>query len=207
MDRELARRGHRFVRYADDCNVYVRSKRAGQRVKQGLTRFLTERLKLKVNEEKSAVDRPWKRKFLGFSFTAAKEPKRRIAPKALERLKERVWELTCRSTGRSLEQIIERLALHLTGWRGYFGFCETPSVLANLDSWIRRRLRCVAWKHWKTGSARLAELRRRGVGNDLARQTAGSGLGPWHIGKSPALSYALPNAFFSSLGLPTLAPR
>jgi RNA-directed DNA polymerase len=206
MDRELARRGLRFVRYADDCNVYVRSERAGLRVKDGLTRFLTEKLKLKVNEEKSAVARPWKRKFLGFSFTSARTPKRRIAPKALERFKERVRELTQRNGGISLEQMVERLGVYLTGWRGYFSFCETASVLADLDSWIRRRLRCVAWKHWKTGKKRLAELRRRGVGRDLAVNTAGSGQGPWHIGKSPALSIALPNAFLSSLGLPTLAP-
>jgi RNA-directed DNA polymerase len=206
MDRELARRGLRFVRYADDCNVYVRSERAGLRVKEGLTRFLTEKLKLKVNEEKSAVARPWVRKFLGFSFTNGKVPKRRIAPKALERFKERVRELTRRTGGVSLEQMVKQLAIHLTGWRGYFGFCETPSVLTALDEWMRRRLRCVAWKHWKTGKARLAELQRRGVGRDLAVNTAGSGLGPWHIGRSPALSYALPNAFFSSLGLPTLAP-
>jgi RNA-directed DNA polymerase len=207
MDRELARRGLRFVRYADDCNVYVRSERAGTRVKEGLTSFLTERLKLKVNEEKSAVARPWVRKFLGFSFTNGKAPKRRIAPKALERFKERVRELTQRNGGISLTQMVKRLGVYLTGWRGYFRFCETPSVLAELDSWIRRRLRSVAWKHWKTGKARLAELQRRGVGRDLAVNTAGSGRGPWHIGKSPAMSYALPNAFLSSLGLPTLAPR
>jgi RNA-directed DNA polymerase len=206
MDRELERRGLRFVRYADDCNVYVRSERAGRRVKEGLTRFLTETLKLKVNEEKSAVARPWARKFLGFSFTAARAPKRRIAPKALERFKERVRALTQRTRGISLERMVKQLAVYLTGWRGYFGFCETPSVLEELDSWLRRRLRCVAWKQWKTGKTRFAELRRRGVGRALAASTAGSGRGPWHIGKSQALSYALPNAFLCSLGLPTLAP-
>ncbi len=206
MDRELERRGLRFVRYADDCNVYVRSARAGHRVKESLTRFLTETLKLKVNEEKSAVARPWVRKFLGFSFTAARAPKRRIAPKAIERFKERVRELTQRNGGVGLERMVERLAVYLTGWRGYFGFCETPSVLDNLDSWIRRRLRCVAWKHWKRGRTRFAELRRLGVGYDLAARTAGSPKAYWHLSKSPALSYALPNAFFSSLGLPTVAP-
>jgi RNA-directed DNA polymerase len=206
MDRELERRGLRFVRYADDCNVYVRSERAGTRVKEGLTRFLTERLKLKVNEEKSAVARPWARKFLGFSFTSTKAPKRRIAPKALERFKERVRELSQRNRGISLTQMVERLAVYLTGWRGYFRFCETPSVLAELDSWIRRRLRCVAWKQWKTKKARLAELLRRGVKPDQAVPTAGSGRGPWCISKTRAMSSALPNAFLSSLGLPTLAP-
>ena len=207
MDRELERRGLRFVRYADDCNVYVRSARAGHRVKEGLTRFLTETLKLKVNEEKSAVARPWVRKFLGFSFTSATVPKRRIAPKALERFKERVKELTPRNGGVSLEQMVKRLAVYLTGWRGYFGFCETQSVLEDLDSWIRRRLRCVAWKHWKTGRTRFAELHRRGVSRDLAARTAGSAHAHSHLSKSPALSYALPNAFLGSLGLPTLIPR
>ena len=205
MDRELERRGLRFVRYADDCNVYVRSARAGHRVKEGLTRFLTETLKLKVNEEKSAVARPWARKFLGFSFTTAMRPKRRIASKALERFRERVRELTQRNGGVSLERMVERLAVYLTGWRGYFGFCETPSVLDELDSWIRRRLRCVAWKQWRRGRTRYAELSRRGVGKDLAAQTAGSSHACWRLSMSPALSYALPNAFFSSLGLPTLA--
>jgi RNA-directed DNA polymerase len=207
MDRELEQRGLRFVRYADDCNVYVRSKRAGQRVKDGLTRFLTKKLKLKVNEEKSAVARPWARKFLGFSFTTAKAPKRRIAPKALERFKERVRELTQRSSGTSLKQMVERLAVYLTGWRGYFSFCETPSVLEDLDSWIRRRLRCAAWTQWKTGRKRFAELTQRGVRRDLAANTAGSSRAQWHLSKSPALSLALPNAFLNSLGLPTLAVR
>ena len=207
MDRELERRGLRFVRYADDCNVYVRSERAGRRVKEGLTRFLTNALKLKVNEEKSAVARPWVRKFLGFSFTAAKAPKRRIAPQARERFKARVKELTQRNGGVSLEQMVKRLAVYLTGWRGYFGFCETRSVLEDLDSWIRRRLRCVVWKQWKTGRKRFAELRRLGVGYDLAARTAGSTHAYWRLSKSPALSYALPNAFLSSLGLPTVALR
>ena len=207
LDHELERRGLRFVRYADDCNVYVRSERAGLRVMEGLKCFLTTKLKLKVNEEKSAVARPWARKFLGFSFTNARTPKRRIAPKALERFKERVKELTQRNGGVSLEQMVKRLTVYLTGWRSYFGFCETPSVLEDLDSWIRRRLRCVAWKQWKRGRTRFAELRRLGAGSDLAARTAGSPHAQWHLSKSPALSYALPNAFFSSLGLPTVALR
>jgi RNA-directed DNA polymerase len=205
MDRELARRGLRFVRYADDCNVYVRSKRAGLRVKEGLTLFLTKKLKLKVNEEKSAVARPWARKFLGFSFTTARAPKRRIAPKALERFKERIRELTQRTRG-SLEQTVERLAVYLSGWRGYFGFCETPSVLAELDSWIRRRLRCVVWQQWKNGRTRYAELRRRGLNGFQAAVAAGAPQGPWRLARHATVQTALPNAFLSSLGLPTLAP-
>ena len=204
LDRELTRRGLRFVRYADDCNIYVRSPRAGERVMASISRFITGKLKLKVNQEKSAVARPWERKFLGFSFTAAKEPKRRIAPKTLLRFKKRVRELTKRNRGVSLERMVEQMSRYLTGWRGYFGFCQTPSVLQGLDSWIRRRLRCFQWKQWKRGKTRFAELRRRDVGKDLAAQTAGSPHGPWHLSRSPALSYALPSAYLDSLGLPRL---
>jgi len=152
------------------------------------------------------VARPAERKFLGFSFTSGKQPKRRIAPKSLLRFKKRVRELTKRNRGVSLAGIVAELARYLTGWRGYFSFCETPSVLTGLDSWIRRRLRCFQWKQWKRGTTRFAELRKRGVGKDLAAQTAGSSRGLWHISRSPALSIALPGAFFTSLGLPTLGP-
>jgi len=204
LDKELERRGLRFVRYADDCNIYARSFRAGQRVMQSITRFITGKLKLKVNESKSAVARPAARKFLGFSFTSGKQPKRRIAPKSLLRFKKRIRELTKRNRGVSLERMVAELRRYLTGWRGYFGHCETPSVLRNLDSWIRRRLRCFQWKQWKRGTTRFAELRKRGVGKDLAAQTAGSSRGLWHLSRSPALSIALPNAYFDSLGLPHL---
>lgn len=204
LDRELERRGLRFVRYADDCNIYVRSRRAGERVMRSISRFITGKLKLKVNQEKSAVARPAERKFLGFSFTSGKQPKRRIAPKSLLRFKKRVRELTKRNQGVSLAGMVKQLARYLTGWRGYFRFCQTPSVLVNLDSWIRRRLRCFQWKLWKRGTTRFAELRKRGVGKDLAAQTAGSPHGLWHISRSPALSIALPGAYFASLGLPRL---
>jgi RNA-directed DNA polymerase len=205
LDKELEKRGHRFVRYADDCNIYVRSQRAGERVLAGIDRFLEKRLKLKVNKAKSAVAKPSVRKFLGFSFTSGKEPRRRIAPQAIARLKARVRELTRRTCGRSLAQIVKELSTYLAGWRGYFGFCQTPSVLRTLDEWIRRRLRAVAWKQWKRGRARFAELRRRGVGRDLAAQTAGSPHGPWRLGASPALNIALPTTFFSSIGLASIA--
>jgi RNA-directed DNA polymerase len=205
LDQELERRGLRFARYADDCNIYVRSRRAGERVMQSVTRFLTDKLKLKVNESKSGVDRPARRKFLGFSFTSGKQPKRRIASKTLLRFKKRIRELTKRNRGVSLEQMVEQLRRYLIGWRGYFGFCQTPSVLCSLDSWIRRRLRCFQWKLWKRGTTRFAELRKRGVGKDLAAQTAGSSCGLWHISRSPALSIALPGAYFDSLGLPKLS--
>lgn len=205
LDKELEQRGLRFVRYADDCNIYVRSRRAGERVMQSITRFLTDKLKLKVNESKSGVARPARRKFLGFSFTSGKQPKRRIAPKTLLRFKKRIRELTKRNRGVSLEQMVQQLRRYLIGWRGYFGFCQTPSVLRDLDSWIRRRLRCFQWKQWKRGKTRFAELRKRGVGKDLAAQTAGSSRGLWHISRSPALSFALPGAYFDSLGLPHLS--
>jgi RNA-directed DNA polymerase len=206
LDRELGRRGLRFVRYADDCNVYVRSERAGQRVMVGLKAFLTGKLKLKVNEAKSAVARPHTRKFLGFSFTPQARAKRRIAPKALARFKERIRELTQRTRGVSVDQMIGTLKRYLTGWRGYFGFCETPSVLKQLDEWIRRRLRCFFWKQWKRGRTRFRELVARGVSRNLAAQTAGSPHGVWHLSNSPALNKALSNRYFRSLGLPSVGP-
>ncbi len=205
LDRELERRGHRFVRYADDGNVYVRSRRAGRRVMASITHFITAKLKLKVNSEKSAVARPWERKFLGFSFTANREPKRRLAPPAVTRFKARVRELTRRTRGVSLEEMVRQLSIYLRGWRGYFGFCQTPSVLQHLDEWIRRRLRSASWKQWRRGRRRFAELRKRGVGAALAAQTAGSTHGPWRLSNSPALALALPNAYFDRLGLPPLA--
>ena len=196
LDKELERRGHRFARYADDCNIYVCSLRAGERVMASVERFLERRLKLKINRAKSAVAPPSQRKFLGFSFTGGATPKRRIAPQALARFKERVRETTRRTRGASLEKIVKDLSRYLIGWRGYFGFCETPSVLRALDQWIRRRLRSIVWKQWKRGRTRFAELRRRGVGIDLAAQTAGSAHGPWRISNSPALAIALPNDLF-----------
>jgi RNA-directed DNA polymerase len=206
LDRELERRGHRFVRYADDCNIYVRSRRAGARVMASVERFVARRLKLKVNTAKSAVDAPSRRKFLGFSFTGGTSPKRRIAPQALVRFKSRVRELTRRTRGQSLGQIVKDLSRYLIGWRGYFAFCQTPSVLHGLDRWIRRRLRAIAWKQWKRGRTRFAELRRRGVGKDLAAQTAGSPHGPWRLSNSPALTIALSNAALATLGHATLEP-
>jgi RNA-directed DNA polymerase len=207
LDKELEKRGHRFVRYADDCNIYVRSRRSGERVMAGVTQFLTKRLKLQVNTAKSAVARPSQRKFLGFSFTSRSQPKRRIAPQAVARFKARVRELTRCTKGASLMQIVEALSRYLIGWRGYFGFCETPSVLQHLDQWIRRRLRAIVWRQWKRGRTRFAELRRRDVGKGLAARTAGSAHGPWRLSQSPALTIALPNAYFASIGLASITPQ
>jgi RNA-directed DNA polymerase len=171
---------------------------------ESVTRYLTRKLKLKVNQAKSAVAQPGSRKFLGFSFTWDKEPRRRIAPKAILRFKQRVRELTRRTRGVSIERMAKDLAPYLRGWLGYFGRCQTPSVLARLERWLRRRLRSAIWKQWKRGKVRFAELRKRGVGKDLAAKTAGSAHGPWHLANSPALSIALPNACFAKLGIPRL---
>ena len=207
LDRELERRGHHFVRYADDCNIYVRSQRAGERVMESITSFISQKLKLKVNSEKSAVARPGERKFLGFSFTFGRPLKRCIAPKAIQRFKQRVRELTRRTRGVKVDTMVVQLTTYLRGWKNYFGYCQTPSVMAALEQWFRRRLRSVIWKQWTRGSVRFAELSKRGVGRDLAAQTAGSAHGPWRLANSPALTIALPNAYFDSLGLARLVDR
>jgi RNA-directed DNA polymerase len=174
---------------------------------QSITHYLTTQLRLKVNASKSAVARPWERKFLGFSFANHAVPRRVIAPKALQRFRERVRAQTRRNRGVSLLRMIADLAPYLRGWRGYFGFSQLASVWRDLDSWVRRRLRSVAWHQWRTGQRRFAELRARNVRRDLAARTAGSPHGPWRISRSPALNYALPNGYFDALGLPQLAAR
>jgi len=204
LDRELERRGHRFARYADDSNIYVRSERAGRRVMESVKRFITKKLKLKVNEAKSAVARPQERKFLGFSFSTDPETKRVIAPKSLERFKRRVREITRRAKGVSIEMTIAELAPYMRGWRNYYGFCETPLVLLYLTRWVRLRLRAALWRQWKTRRRRRAALLELGVRPRLARNTAASNRGPWYLAKSKALSVGLHNAYFRSLGLPSL---
>src|ERR1700741_4730009 len=204
FDRELERRGLRFARYADDCNLYVRSERAGQRVMTSITRFITKKLKLKGNEAKSAVARPRERKFLGFSFTAGPDIKRTIAPKSLERFKQRIRDITRGAKGVSVKATMEELARYMLGWRGYFDFCETPEVLIALTRWVRLRLRAALWRQWKTPRRRRAALIANGVSEWAARKTAGSGRGPWYLARSRALSTGLSNAYFKSLGLPSL---
>jgi RNA-directed DNA polymerase len=208
LDKELEARGHRFCRYADDSNIYVRSFRAGERVMASINRFITGRLKLRVNASKSAVDRPQNRSFLGFSFTGGKSPNRRkIAPKALARFKARVKELTRRNQGRSLGQVIITLDQYVRGWLGYFGFCQTSSVLRDLDSWVRHRLRCLQWKQWKTFRRRRAELLKRGINLELAHTTAFSSKGPWRVSDTPGVRMALDNRFFDRMGLIRLRPH
>jgi len=204
LDRELERRGHRFVRFADDSNIYVRSERAGQRVMESITRFLTQKLKLKVNEAKSAVARPQERKFLGFSFTEGPAVKRTIAPKALARFKDRIREITRRAKSVSIRATMDELAPYMRGWRNYFGFCQMPEVLISLTSWVRRKLRCALWRQWKTVRRRRAALLELGVRPRLAANMAGSGRGPWYLALTKALNIGLSKAYFRSLGLPSL---
>src|SRR6201984_2555652 len=203
LDKELARRGHRFCRYADDCNIYVRSHRAGDRVMASMSRFLTQKLRLKVNEAKSAVAQPEERKFLGFSISNDGS-ERRIAPKALDKFKAQIRGMTHRTRGNSLPQVIEDLAPYLLGWRGYFAFCQTPRVLTHLEAWIRRRLRAYLWRQGQNGPNRFKELRQRGLPKFHAAVAAGSPTGFWRMSGHPAVQQALRNHYFDSLGLPRL---
>ena len=200
LDRELERRGHRFVRYADDCNIHVKSKRAGSRVLRSINRFLSSHLRLSINEAKSAVDRPWKRQFLGFTFSSRLN--RRISPKSIKRFKNRIREITCRVRGRRIEVIVKELRRYMLGWQAYFNFTEVRYVLKELDSWVKRRLRCYLWKQW--GRRGYRELRKLGVSRDLAWNTAKSAHGPWRLSRSPGLAFALTARYFANLGLPRL---
>jgi RNA-directed DNA polymerase len=201
LDRELERRGLRFVRYADDCNVYLRSERAAANAFENLIGFIEGRLKLTVNRAKSAVARPWQRKFLGFSFGWGKDAKRRIAPKALAKAKERIRQLT--KKGRcDFQSIMAELRRYLIGWLGYFRFCQTPSVLKELEEWTRRRLRSLIWRQWKRGTTRFTELVKRGAQREDAAKMAGSSCGPWHLSRSVLLHQILHTKWFAEHGLP-----
>jgi len=205
VDKELEKRGHAFVRYADDCNVYVRSRRAGERV-MGLLRRLYARLRLRINEDKSAIDWAWKRKLLGYSFWTGpgRTLKRRIAPKALRAMKDRVREITRRSGGRSVEQVVAELRSYLVGWKNYFRLADTPGVFRDLDKWIRHRLRALHLKHWKRGRTIFRELRARGLSEHAAAKVAANGRRWWN-NSAMAIHIAFPIAYFDELGLPRLA--
>jgi group II intron reverse transcriptase/maturase len=207
VDKVLERRGHAFVRYADDCNVYVRSRRAGERVLHVL-RGLYAKLRLRVNEEKSAVARVWDRKFLGYSFwvAAGRTVKLRVAAKALGEFKERVRQITRRSGGRSMRQVVRALREYLLGWRQYFRRADTPGVFEELDKWLRRRLRAVQLKHWKRGRTIYRELRARGVPDWLAPRAARARHW-WRLATHSALKTAMPVRYFDALGVPRLAPH
>jgi len=205
VDKELEKRGLSFVRYADDLNVYIKSKRAGERAMQTLRR-LYGRLRLRINEAKSAVGRPWDRKFLGYSFWVApgRTVKRKVSPKALEAMKERVRDITSRSGGRSLTAVMAELRSYLGGWKQYFKLADTPGVFKVLDEWIRHRLRQVQLKQWKRGKTIYRELTRRGTAEDVARQVAGNST-RWWRNSAMLLNVALPNTYFDAEGVPRLA--
>jgi group II intron reverse transcriptase/maturase len=205
LDKALEERGHAFCRYADDCNIYVRSRRAGERVKESVTRFLTERLKLQVNEAKSAVDRPWKRKFLGFSFTNRKEnPQLRVAAPSLTRAKSRLRQLTWRWKGQSLDRTLADLNAFLRGWGNYFAHTDTFRAQRDLDEWVRRRLRALLWHQWKKPSARARNLMARGIPREQAWQWAQSGRKPWRMSGSAPLQRTLDNTYWRAQGLVSL---
>jgi RNA-directed DNA polymerase len=205
VDKELEKRGHAFVRYADDSNVYVRSRRAGDDVMKTLRR-LYGRLRLRVNEAKSAVARPWDRKFLGYSFWNAGggEVRRRVAPKALAAMKGRVRQITARNGGRSMQAVIAELRGYLTGWKQYFRLAETPRLLSDLDEWLRHRLRLVQLKQWKRGNTVYREMKRLGANEDAARQVAANSR-RWWKNSSKLLNIALPTSYYDRAGVPRLA--
>ena len=202
LDWELEERGHRFARYADDCNILVKSERAGERVMASVTRWIADTLRLTVNSRKSAVDRPSNRKFLGFTVSRV-GARIQVAEQAIVKLKHRIRTLTRRTRGRRLEQIVAELKIALLGWKAYFGIAEVLSPLRDIDKWIRRKLRCYQLKQW--GRAGYRELRKRGVPRREAWNIAKSAHGPWRLSKTPALSQAMPTSYFDSMGLPRLA--
>ena len=207
FERELERRGHAFCRYADDCNVYVQSQRAGERVMASLTRFLQRRLKLRVNREQSAVARPRERKFLGMRMVGVEEARITIAPQSLLRLKATIRRITKRHRAVSLSRVIGELNQLTMGWVNYFALAEVKSTGRDLDSWIRRRLRCFLWKQWKTRHARRCHLREAGVGPWLAWGMVSGKHGCWKASGSPALTRAVPNRYLAEQGYQSLLER
>ncbi|MGI9862771.1 group II intron reverse transcriptase/maturase [Moorella naiadis] len=208
LDKELEKRGHKFVRYADDCNIYVKSKRAGERVLESIRNFLQERLKLKLNEQKSTVDRPWKLKFLGFSMYQDKagKPHIRLAPQTIDRVKTKIRELTSRSKPVSMAERIERINAYLGGWVGYFALAETPSTFQKIEGWLRRRLRMCLWKQWKRVRTRYRELRALGLPEWVVHEFANARKGPWRMAHGP-MNRALGNAYWQTQGLRSLTER
>jgi RNA-directed DNA polymerase len=204
LDQELERRQLAFCRYADDCNIYVRSRVAGNRVMQGVRTFLEEALKLRVNTDKSAVARPWERKFLGFSVTAHRESRLKIAPASVQRLRQKVRDLMRAGRGRSLARTIQDLNPLLRGWINYFRLTETKGVLEELDSWMRRRLRCLLWRQWRRRATKARKLRALGLDAERARRSASNGQGPWWNAGASHMNHALPAKYFTTKGLVSL---
>lgn len=207
LDKELEQRGLRFCRYADDCNIYVKTKRAGERVKDSVTKYLVQKLKLKVNEGKSAVDRPWNRKFLGFSFTWEKKARIRIAPRSLQRVKDKIRSMIKANDPSPMEYIIEDVNRYLMGWIGYYALIETPTPLRSLDEWIRRRFRLVQWSRWKKVRTHYRALRSLGLKEKDVHRLANTRKGAWRLSKTPQINKALGNAYWQSLGLRSLLQR
>lgn len=204
LDKELERRGHAFCRYADDCTIYVQSQRAGERVMESLTRFLEGKLKLKVNREKSTVDRPWRRKFLGYSMTFHKKPRLKVAPESVKRFKGKVKEILRRGRGRSLRRTIDTLIPILRGWSNYFKLAQVKNVFEELDGWLRRKLRCILWRQWKRTYTRARNLMKRGLTEERAWRSAANGRGPWWNAGASHMNQAFPKSFFDSFGLVSL---
>jgi RNA-directed DNA polymerase len=207
LDKELERRGHAFCRYADDCNIYVASQRAGERVKESITQFLAKRLKLKLNEEKSAIDRPWKRKFLGYSMTADKEPRLKVAPESEARLRLKLKEIFRRARGWNIRKTIKELKRLLVGWSNYFKLSEVKAAFERIDQWIRRRLRCILWRQWKRPYTRAKNLMRRGLCEVEAWKSATNGRGPWWNAGAKHMNFACSKCYFDRLGLVSLLDR
>jgi len=207
LDKELEARGHKFVRYADDCNIYVKSRRAGQRVMESVIKFVEEQLKLKVNRKKSAVDRPWRRKFLGFSFTWEKKTRIRLAPQTIQRFKTKIKQLTRRNYSISMQKRIEKLNMYLKGWMGYFQLAETESVFKSLDEWIRRRLRMCLLKQWKKPRTKRRNLVALGIPEDWAILISNSRKKYWRLANTPQVNKALGLAYWRSQELTSLVNR
>ena len=204
LDKELERRGHRFCRYADDCNVYVQSQRAGERVLESITTFLTKRLKLKVNEEKSAVDRLWNRSFLGYTVLPGKSSRLRVSPESVKRLKGKLRQIFRMARGWSMARTIEHLKPILRGWGNYFKLSEVKVTFEQLDQWLRRRMRCILWRQWKRTLTRARMLMKRGLPEERAWKSATNGRGPWWNSGASHMNHAYPKSYFDHCGLISL---
>jgi RNA-directed DNA polymerase len=204
LDKELERRGHTFCRYADDSNIYVGSRRSGERVKESISRFLEKRLRMKVNEEKSAVGRPWKRKFLGYTMTVDKKPRLKVAPESEEKLRVKLNEILRRGRGRNLEAVVREMKPLLTGWINYFKLSEVRVTFERLDQWLRRKLRCILWRQWKRTYTRARKLMKRGLPKNRAWVSAKNYRGPWWNAGASHMNHALPRSYFDQLGLVSL---
>ena len=207
LDKELERRGHCFCRYADDCNAYVKSLKAGERVMASITRFLEKRLRLKVNRGKSAVGRPWVRKFLGYAMTWHRKPRLKVAPESVQRLKGHIWELLRKGRGRSVRQVIAELTPLLTGWTEYFKLATVKNTFEQLDDWLRRKLRCILWRQWKKPRTRAKRLMERGIDQTRAYTSAYNGRGPWWNAGASHMNAAVPIKWFAEQGLVSLLMR